>query len=240
MHSDILKVNLIIALICIFLSSCSNKTANGTFGYDQHFLSEYLSLITLQENQGMSQVVVIPEYQGRVMTSTANGIEGNSYGWINYELIASQKFNTHINVFGGEDRFWIGPEGGQYAIFFKKGTEFTFENWYTPKEIDTEAFEIVSQSAKHVGFSKRMHLVNYQDFAFDIEVNREVTIFNDKEITKNLGINLSSKLNYVGYQSKNEIVNIGKTAWSKETGLLSVWILGMYMPSEKHNCDTPI
>ena len=28
----------------------------------------------------------------------------------------------HVNVFGGEDRFWLGPEGGQYSIFFVKGT----------------------------------------------------------------------------------------------------------------------
>jgi hypothetical protein len=26
----------------------------------------------------------------------------------------------HINVFGGEDRFWLGPEGGQFSIFFAK------------------------------------------------------------------------------------------------------------------------
>ena len=23
----------------------------------------------------------------------------------------------HIHVFGGEERFWMGPEGGQYALF---------------------------------------------------------------------------------------------------------------------------
>jgi hypothetical protein len=38
----------------------------------------------------------------------------HGFGWINRKLIASRKIQPHINVFGGEDRFWIGPEGGQF------------------------------------------------------------------------------------------------------------------------------
>ena len=29
-----------------------------------------------------------------------------------------------MNVFGGEDRFWLGPEGGQFALYFKAGDPF--------------------------------------------------------------------------------------------------------------------
>ena len=40
-------------------------------------------------------------------------------GWLNREAIASGERKEHINVFGGEDRFWLGPEGGQFSIFFR-------------------------------------------------------------------------------------------------------------------------
>jgi hypothetical protein len=36
----------------------------------------------------------------------------------------------------------------------------------------------------------------------------------------------------VGYESENTVTNIGKEPWSKTKGLLSVWILGMYRPSD--------
>lgn len=230
---------IICGCMCMLLSNCTTEYSKTTFGYDLSFLKENQDVITLKENNGKSQLIILPEYQGRVMTSTANGLEGNSYGWINYDLIGSKKVEEHINVFGGEDRFWIGPEGGQYSVFFKKGTDFTFDNWFTPKELDTEAFDIVSQSDKKVSFTKKMRLVNYQDYSFDIEVNREVTIFNKEQIESDLKIKLAEDLSFVAYQSKNEIINTGTQAWSKDSGLLSIWILGMYMPSENTTVILP-
>ena len=129
----------------------ANLHSQGTFGHDLNFLKKHQEVITLQENNGKSQLLVLPELQGRVMTSTSNGLKGNSYGWMHYDLLASEKFEDHINAFGGEDRFWMGPEGGQYSIFFKKGTKFTFDNWFTPKELDTEPFDVVEKNADQSG-----------------------------------------------------------------------------------------
>lgn len=235
-HNKIKMVFLV--SVCLTMVSCNTEYHNGTFGYDQHFLKQYQEIITLQENNGKSQLIVLPELQGRVMTSTSNGLKGQSYGWLNYDLLASEKLVEHINPFGGEDRFWMGPEGGQYSIFFKKGTEFTFDNWFTPKELDTEPFYIVEKSERTVGFRKKMQLVNYQDFKFDIEVNRKISIFSQQEIEKELGIDLST-IDFVGYRSDNEIVNVGTQSWSRETGLLSIWILGMFNPSENTTVILP-
>ncbi|MBT2161382.1 DUF6786 family protein [Zobellia barbeyronii] len=216
----------------------ANLQAQNTFGEDLNFLKKHQEVITLNANQGKSLLIVSPALQGRVMTSTSNGLKGNSYGWMHYDLLASGKFEKHINPFGGEDRFWIGPEGGQYSIFFKKGTEFSFENWFTPKELDTESFDVIAKNESTVTFQKKMNLVNYQDFKFDIEVNRKVSIFNQKEIEKELNIDLK-QIDFVGYQSENEIVNMGTQAWSKDTGLLSIWILGMFIPSENTTVILP-
>ncbi len=216
----------------------ANLHSQETFGHDLNFLKKHQEVITLQENNGKSQLLVLPELQGRVMTSTSNGLKGNSYGWMHYDLLASGKFEDHINAFGGEDRFWMGPEGGQYSIFFKKGTKFTFDNWFTPKELDTEPFDVVEKNEKTVSFRKKMHLVNYQGFNFDVEVNRKVSVFSQKEIENELNIALN-QIDFVGYQSDNEIVNTGNQAWSKETGLLSIWILGMFIPSENTTVILP-
>ena len=219
-------------LIAFLMISCSTPFEKGSFGYDLDFLQKNQEVVTLKVNDGKSQVIVLPELQGRVMTSTADGLKGNSYGWMHYDLLASGEFQEHINPFGGEDRFWIGPEGGQYSIFFKKGTEFSFENWYTPAELDTEPFGIEKQTETEVSFLKKMKLVNYQDFEFDIEVRRRVEIINKKQIEKDLQMPIGEEILSVAYLSDNEIINTGPLSWSKETGLLSIWILGMFIPSE--------
>lgn len=93
-----------------------------TYIEDVHFMKNYIDLIELSDPSGKSKVAISADLQGRVMTSSAYGDSGRSYGWINKELFASKDTLEHINVFGGEERFWLGPEGGQYSIFFKKGT----------------------------------------------------------------------------------------------------------------------
>ncbi|WP_071797469.1 DUF6786 family protein [Labilibacter marinus] len=237
MHN--LVKSIVIVFMIVVLVSCSQEIPKGTFAYDLNFLERHQKVITLSTNNKKSQIIVLPELQGRVITSTAAGLQGNSYGWMHYDLISSGKFEEHYNPFGGEDRFWIGPEGGQYSIFFKNGTDFTFENWYTPKAIDTEPFDIINQSEKEVSFNKKMHLVNYQDFEFDIEVNRTVSIFNKKQVENDLGVILSDQVDFVAYQSHNEITNTGTQEWTKENGLLSIWILGMFMPSENTTVILP-
>jgi hypothetical protein len=154
-----------------------------------------------------------------------------SYGWINRELFASGNFLEHINAFGGEDRFWIGPEGGQFFVFFKKDVPFNLENWYTPAAIDTEPFDVISTSRDEVQFKKLMRLENYSGTVFDMRVDRSVRLLKKNELDKIPGIAQGKNLKTVAYESVNRMTNTGDNEWVKETGLLSVWILGMYNPS---------
>ena len=120
------------------------------FKSDLTFLEEHQDILVLES--GKSKIAVCPSLQGRVFTSTADGDEGFSFGWINYDLISSGKILKHCNNWGGEDRYWMGPEGGQFSIFFKKGGSFDLEDWQTPAPIDTEAWDLVSQSKKKTNF----------------------------------------------------------------------------------------
>ncbi|MBT8185167.1 MAG: hypothetical protein KJN76_10015, partial [Eudoraea sp.] len=146
-------LNLIsVGLILLFSVGCKSKKESetlkidvkkGTFAYDLDFLNRYYNdLVVLGD--GESSIIIAPALQARVMTSTANGPEGQSFGWINYDLIASGERLEHFNPLGGEERFWLGPEGGQFSIYFKPGTAFEFNNWYVPKELDTESFDLLS------------------------------------------------------------------------------------------------
>src|SRR5262245_3359541 len=86
--------------------------AEPTFDDDVAFLRQRREVVVLGEGTG-ARVAVVPAWQGRVATSTVGGPDAPSYGWINRELAASGQLLPHMNAFGGEDRLWLGPEGGQ-------------------------------------------------------------------------------------------------------------------------------
>jgi len=204
---------------------------NKTFGDELKFLKKYIDIILLSDVTGNSQVAISPGLQGRVMTSTTKGMSGLSFGWINHQLIASKKIGEHNNAYGGEDRFWIGPEGGQFSIFFKNSEPFDIEHWSTPDPLDTKPFELVSQSKNHAVFKKDIQLENYSHTVFNLRADRDIRILEQDEAANALETTPSKTIKMVAFESTNKMTNTGPTAWEKESGLLSIWVLGMFNPS---------
>jgi hypothetical protein len=227
MRNGLLFVPLLFSMSQLHCGS-GESTKGLRFGDEVDFLKEYMDVIVLQSDENQDLVAVVPELQGRVMTSTMSGTGGLSLGWVNRAHIASKKTLKHFNPYGGEDRFWLGPEGGQFSIFFRKGASFDLEHWFTPPAIDTEPFDVVSKKTDLVLMKKSMHLTNYSGTVFDLEVAREVRVIADDLVPELLGTTAVDGIDAVVYQSKNRITNTGKQAWRKETGLLSIWILGMF------------
>jgi hypothetical protein len=207
------------------------QSAGGRFGSDLGFLREHTPIVVLAEPRGSSQVIVAPAYQGRVMTSTTGGPDAPSFGWIGRAAIASGQKQPHMNVFGGEDRFWLGPEGGQYALYFKPGDPFDLDHWQVPEAIDWGSWEIAAQSDTSVRFRKRMSLVNYSNAAFEIDVERTVRLLDADAIRSQLDVTAGSGVRVVAFESSNTVTNAGSRPWQPESGLVSIWILGMMTPS---------
>jgi len=227
-----------IVLLQVACQPTTKKTTNtnealekGTYGYDLEFLKKYTKPIELKNEN--ARVVVSPEYQGRVMTSSADGLHGISFGWINHKLIESGEKLEHINPVGGEERFWLGPEGGQFSIFFPAGSSFSYEDWQTPTCIDTETYDLVSSSETEAEFKKSIELTNYSNFEFKFDVTRKISLLSNNNIKSELGIVFQNDVKSVGFTTTNQLKNSGNEAWKKETGLLSIWLLGMYNPSDE-------
>ncbi|MFC2156992.1 DUF6786 family protein [Acidobacteriota bacterium] len=215
------------------------KPETITFRDDVEFLQKHTGVILLGDKTREGLLVVAPAWQGRVMTSTAGGPDGLSYGWLNRELISSGEILEHMNAFGGEDRLWLGPEGGQFSIFFKKGDPFDLDHWQVPAFMDTEPFETVMADQTRAVFQKKIQIKNYSDVTFDIELLREIRVLETPEIESMLGVAVPEAVKGVGYVSTNTLSNVGEAAWSKDTGLLSIWILGMFIPSPETTVVIP-
>jgi hypothetical protein len=229
-----MKQSVFAVLIIFALAAACGKGAKESqvilFKDDLGFLKRLTKVVVLSDEKGRAQLAVNPDLQGRVMTSTAGGPDGLSFGWINRELLSSGQSNPHMNAFGGEDRLWLGPEGGQFSIFFKKGDSFELDHWFTPPPLNEGALDVISQDQGQIHFRKAMQLVNYSGTTFDLEVNRVVRLLEVKDVGA-LGVPLPKGVRMVAFQSDNKIANTGANAWTQELGLVSVWILGMFNPS---------
>ena len=227
--------------VAVFIgASCLSVQAaeSRTFGQDVAFLKKHGSVVVL--SAGDAKVAVSPDYQARVMTSTTGGDAGPSFGWLNDKVIekgvlspeaARGHLEEHIYVFGGEERFWLGPEGGQFGLYFAPGAAFEFPQWHTPPAIDTEPFAQVTATPTAASFRRDMVFTNASATVFEIRAERAVRLLSAAQAAEAFGVALPPAVKAVAYETDNRITNRGREPWTKEKGLISIWLLGMYKPS---------
>ncbi len=235
---NLLPFLLVMAITACHPSDQKQKTdqmktfQKGSFGYDLNFLAAYDSVITLSSNEGNGRLLVSAKYQAKVFTSTTDGLEGQSLGWVNYEAF-DKPLDPHMNAYGGEDRFWLGPEGGKFSLYFKKGDSMVFENWHTPKAIDSEPWMLISADSKKASFSKTTEVSNYTGTKLAMKLYRDVQVLEKSDIENTLAITLSDEIKSVAFKTTNTIENNGSNAWDEKNGAPCTWNLDMFAPSAK-------
>lgn len=198
------------------------------YARDLDFLAAHgIGTIELTDPAGEARVCLVPAWQGRVMTSTAAGRSGSSFGWLNRPLIASGVVRPQFNPVGGEERFWLGPEGGPFSLYFAPGAAQTYAEWQVPAALDTEPFEVAEQSRRHVRFTHRAVFRNASGTRFDAGIDRRVTLLLPEETN----MEWPAQVHAVGYRSENRIINRGAESWTPRSGAPSIWMLGMFPPS---------
>jgi hypothetical protein len=225
--------------LILLVGACSKVPS---FTEDLSFLKSHTEIHVLEDKATGARVAVAPAWQGRVMTSTDGGADSASMGWIHRNNIAaginleSDRTGTakHIHIFGGEERFWLGPEGGQYALFFPPApAPYEFEHWKTPALLDTEPFDVVSKDDRRITFKKHAELTNRAGNLLAFEIDRTVELLADTEIVHMLGSHIPRGVTHVAYKTNNSITNRSSAPWTPEKGLVSIWLLGMF----KHGPD---
>lgn len=214
--------------------------AKPTYDDDLRFLAAHTDVLELTDDHG-ARVAVCPKYQGRVMTSTAQGPKGTSFGWINRPFISAGEKDTVFNNYGGEDRFWLSPEAGQFALFFAPDAEQTLANWRTPPGLNEGSFRLASgRREPFYRLTARRQFVNAAGTSFDVEISRTIRLIGLARAAELLGAPLTGlvqdgktrRLGMVAFCSENTIINVG-AAMTQESGLLSIWTLGQFPPGEQ-------
>ncbi|MGZ3449191.1 MAG: DUF6786 family protein [Polyangiales bacterium] len=218
------------------VSKMASSKAN-TFDDDVAYLRAATKVVVLESSEG-GKVAVTPEWQGRVMTS-AVASEARGLGFVHRAFIDGKKRGTAFDNYGGEDRFWLGPEGTKFSLYFAKGAPLDFDHWQTPHAFNEGAWQVVSSDKTHVAMKAALHLENHAGTVFDVSVDRDVQLLDRAAAKSVLGIDVPSPVQMVAFATTNTVANAGKNAWTKESGLPNVWILGMYAPSKDATVIVP-
>ena len=192
---------------------------------DVAFLRKHTPVIELRAGNG--RVAVTPAFQGRVMTCGVSP-DGPSLGWINRTLIPGGDQDIPFNSYGGQDRFWLGPEGGQYTIYFKKDVPQNYDTWRVPKDLNMGPFVVDAQDASSVRMHRSVRVTNAAGTTFDVDVHRTIRVIDRTEAQRLLNITIPANVAYVGSVSENRITNVGDAPWKPETGTVNIWTLGMF------------
>jgi hypothetical protein len=200
-----------------------------TFDDDLAFLRAH-GPVDVLTSPGGGVVAVSARWQGRVMTSAVEP-HGASLGFVHRAFIEGGKTGTPFDNYGGEDRFWLGPEGGQYGLYFPAGAPFAIASWQTPHAMQEGEWEVRSRDASHVTFARTMHVESWSRAAFDVAVERTVRVLTEVEVRARFGAALPADAKWVAFETDNTVTNAGARPWTRESGLLSIWILGMYAPA---------
>jgi len=231
-----------LALAAAWLSPVSSRAAEpasryGSYQSDVDFLKKHTAVIELADDSGKARVAICPAYQGRVMTSTCTGPGGPSFGWLNRDFIESGKQDDVFNNYGGEDRFWLAPEAGQFALFFKPGAEQKVANWYTQPGLNEGAFAAATPTEPGLLLGHHLKLTNASNTQFELDVERGIRRLEMPQLGELLGAEAESALrnsraSWVAFWTKNKVINRGEP-FTKQTGLVSIWSLGQFRPGPK-------
>ena len=211
------------------------KAEANQFNADIRLLSKAFNPVVLSDQH--RQVIVVPELQGRVMTATTNSNLGETLGWFNRAYL-SQKHSSRSTPIGGADRLMFGPETGEFSQFFQPGKERIVDNLYAQDAIVLQPYQVLAQTKTQVTVQADIQLINNSGTQFDFNLNRRIKLFSKNEIEQMLETKVGKSLDYVGYGSDTKITNTGQ-AWRKETGLVSLWHLGAFKPSQNTTVVIP-
>lgn len=225
-------VGLLLAGLGVLWAEAKEK-GTGTMSYGEAVqeLKKYADVVELV-GEGGARVAVSPQLQGRVMTSTCAGPDGLSFGFINWTFLKAGKKDKHFNNYGGEDRFWLSPEGGPYSLWFAPGVPQTLEHWFTPPAFNDGAWPVVSRPEDpFCRMRVPMKLQNTAGTHFEVEVERTVRLLKKEDLAQLFGPGAAGQITapgvrWVGYETMNVLTNKGEPM-SRQKGLISIWIAGM-------------
>jgi len=105
--------------------------------------------------------------------------------------------------------------------------------------VDTEPYDVASADSAQATFTKNASITNYSGKNFALNITRKVQLLDKSSLEQRLKTSIPGDVQYVAFETDNQLKNTGVTAWTKNSGLLSIWLLGQFTPTEETKVIIP-
>ncbi len=214
--------------------------ASVTSAEEIHKVRKVSAIVSLLEESGFEAfvltgrdpkrvVVVSPAMVGRVMATGLDGVDGGTDSWIYEEQIKKGATTSGPGgqwaAFGGDERIWYAPEGGQFALFFPSEQQ-NMEDYLVPEVLNSTRYRLTELAAdgRSIRFAAPIHLKNIKGTEYDLEVTRRIEVLDDCPYTVGHG----DAVEFTGFESRTWTRNTGDEPITKERGALATWTVGMF------------
>jgi hypothetical protein len=158
------------------------------------------------------------------MCSTFDGNGGSVNAWVNKAVIQRGKVDPVFNNFGGEERFWLAPEGGPFGLEFGK-KESNFANYCVQPGMTSLDYKAQTHDEKSVLMEAEMSLESNSGTRFDLRVQRRISLLESCPYTQAS----RGAVQIAAFQSENAVLNTGTEPWTRERGTIALWCLGQLL-----------
>jgi len=196
-----------------------------------NYLESKTKVLELYDRFG-ARVAVCPEWNGRVMTSTGDGLDGTSYGLIHVAGIDAK--DPSRNFFGGEDQLMLSPEGGLFSLYdeSKPSAFSTSRHHCRPQGFQEGPFTVDTVPPDPIRMRRSVRMTNAIGTMFDFDIVRTVRLLNSADIDRIFGNPVAVSLeqadvSFVGFETINTLHNHGAPL-ARESGLVSIRIRSMF------------
>lgn len=180
--------------------------------------------VVLNAKRSRASLLLAPGLVGRVMCSTFDRNGGVANAWINEAAIQRGKVDPVFNNFGGEERFWLAPEGGPFGLEFGK-KESKFENYCVQPGMSTVSYDVLEHDEESAVMETDISLENHLGTRFDLHVQRRIRLIESCPYTQASEGNLE----VAAFQSENTVLNVGTKAWTRDGGTIAMWCLAQLL-----------
>ncbi len=218
----------------LLLCTCADSDA-PRYGEDLQAARRFTEAVELTGGDGQQRLLVVPGWQGRILTSTYGGMKGASNGYF------SRQFEDLGGMgIGGEDQLRFTPLGSQHSPYIPPTDELNELNAVAPAALAEAAFEVVERGQRQVVLHHDYRLVNHVGAAFSLSLDRRISLLTDGEILSTLHLPSIKGIPHVAFRSEHRLINTARGGSTDATGLIGIWSVGSFAPSESASVVFPL
>jgi len=97
-----------------------------------------------------------------------------------------------------------------------------------PPALNEGQWSAEAQSDESMILTRSIQVSNYQDTRFTMDARRTVRMLSESDVREHFGMSVPGAVEWVGFETINEVTDTGAEPWIRKQGLPSIWILGQF------------